>query len=1193
MANTTNRTTRIKHVYGNVLKLAIPLTLRTVTLEGGTVEVSDTDYTPSNRYPVVVQFVNGPLKYELDATIRDNYIAVVEDKGTIPVGTYAIVVLCRDNNGDPRRFKQRCVVEVVDVTADAGIEIGVEFESQEWLLEGAIFLAVKGEDGLDGVGIESITTDETSISGEYNQVTFHLTNGTSYTLNVRNGESTEQTLPANVVIDERYVHTDNNYTNADKQKVSNIDKLFGDVVYDRIARRLNFFNINDTTHTKPLKSIDITDFVRDGRVSSFRIIDGNLTIKLNSDGGNEEFKVPISRIANLANYYTKGQIDTKIPLAVYVTKNGNNYSSSTTFANLHYALSENYRNAVAITSGGIVYQLSFHDSDVILFSNVNFEEHSQSLLTVDDSGWHEETHVIESGGSSTTQVQSDWNVTDTANPAFIKNKPTIPAAYDDTALSGRVSALENAGYITSETDPTVPSWAKQPTKPSYTASEVGAVPTTRTINNKALSSNVTLTPSDIGALPASTTIPTKTSDLTNDSGFTTNIGTVTSITVNNQTVTPDPLGNINLGTIQGETGAQGPKGDTVVVSTEGLEQFDLANELDSSSTTDGLTARQGRILKQAINTLRTDLQTLINSLASMAFVNLPKPTLTTIDWTGGTFYATIAKSLTGCTATDNTTNGQIVEGSTLTVTLTASSGYTLAGATISVTNSKGQSVAYTLSNNVMTISNVVGTINISVVAVAVASVTNSDSHVDLTSQTLAPVIGSSWTGTLAIKSGVSNYRIAPSPTITMGGDSVDFTTSGNSWDSTTGVIVIGNVTGDIVIVSASIEVVAVKVRNHFINVNSSNSASQVEQGDAYNTILSPITDATSNNDLRVFIGGELMTADTDYTFDSTTGALSIPAAKITGDIDVCATAYTGKITITVKAGTSTTVKMARDQWAANFYDDTIDASESAEDVTVVIDNVPIYNSKPTVSIITIGTKSAIKAIDFGGCSTRNGGNKFSMYNYTDLESFSGLAYIETPNNASVTLGGYFYGCSSLQHDLDLMSWRCDTINNVNDMLRGVNVDKVTLPYLPNLTSTAGILRNSRVKKLIFNKTGIITSFREMFAYSPNIEFVDMSLATVQLVAGTYTWYFTTSNDTKSGFTLKIGDFDVSGAPNSGGLSKVGKLICTTTTPPHSELLNCLSSSVLIYVPNSAVDTYKQAWPTFASNIYSINDYTEE
>ena len=61
----------------------------------------------------------------------------------------------------------------------------------------------------------------------------------------------------------------------------------------------------------------------------------------------------------------------------------------------------------------------------------------------------------------------------------------------------KVSDLSNdSGFITgyTETDPTVPSWAKQPSKPTYTASEVGA-------------------------LPSSTKIPSKTSDLTNDSGF--------------------------------------------------------------------------------------------------------------------------------------------------------------------------------------------------------------------------------------------------------------------------------------------------------------------------------------------------------------------------------------------------------------------------------------------------------------------------------------------------------------------------------------------------------------------------------------------------------------------------------------------------------------------------------------------------
>lgn len=47
------------------------------------------------------------------------------------------------------------------------------------------------------------------------------------------------------------------------------------------------------------------------------------------------------------------------------------------------------------------------------------------------------------------------------------------------------------------------SWAKQFSKPSYSASEVGAVPTSRKVNGKALSSDISLSAGDVGAAPSS------------------------------------------------------------------------------------------------------------------------------------------------------------------------------------------------------------------------------------------------------------------------------------------------------------------------------------------------------------------------------------------------------------------------------------------------------------------------------------------------------------------------------------------------------------------------------------------------------------------------------------------------------------------------------------------------------------------
>ena len=52
---------------------------------------------------------------------------------------------------------------------------------------------------------------------------------------------------------------------------------------------------------------------------------------------------------------------------------------------------------------------------------------------------------------------------------------------------------------------------------SLAASDVGAVPTSRTINGKVLSSNITLSATDVKALPDTTTIPTTLASLTEDS----------------------------------------------------------------------------------------------------------------------------------------------------------------------------------------------------------------------------------------------------------------------------------------------------------------------------------------------------------------------------------------------------------------------------------------------------------------------------------------------------------------------------------------------------------------------------------------------------------------------------------------------------------------------------------------------------
>lgn len=147
------------------------------------------------------------------------------------------------------------------------------------------------------------------------------------------------------------------------------------------------------------------------------------------------------------------------------------------------------------------------------------------------------------------------------DPIFTASAASGITSNDITSWNGKQDSISDLAAIRSgaalgatsvqtETDPTVPAWAKAATKPTYTAAEVGA-------------------------LPASTSIPSKTSDLTNDSGYidtetdpvfsasvaagitssditnwnskTSNTGTITGITMNG--ASKGTSGVVDLGTV--------------------------------------------------------------------------------------------------------------------------------------------------------------------------------------------------------------------------------------------------------------------------------------------------------------------------------------------------------------------------------------------------------------------------------------------------------------------------------------------------------------------------------------------------------------------------------------------------------------------------------------------------------------------
>lgn len=105
------------------------------------------------------------------------------------------------------------------------------------------------------------------------------------------------------------------------------------------------------------------------------------------------------------------------------------------------------------------------------------------------------------------QVQSDWNTTDAEDISFIKNKPVnatqevggFMSATDKIKLDGVAS-----GANKTVVDSSLNSTSTNPVQNKVINSALsGKVPMTRTINGKALSSNISLSASDVGAIPTS------------------------------------------------------------------------------------------------------------------------------------------------------------------------------------------------------------------------------------------------------------------------------------------------------------------------------------------------------------------------------------------------------------------------------------------------------------------------------------------------------------------------------------------------------------------------------------------------------------------------------------------------------------------------------------------------------------------
>ena len=195
-------------------------------------------------------------------------------------------------------------------------------------------------------------------------------------------------------------------------------------------------------------------------------------------------------------------------------------------------------------------------------------------------------------------------------------KAVAPAPGDYATVSNRaMSALQSF----TESDPTVPSWAKDPAKPTYTATEVGAATATHqhaitdVTNFPALAQVATSgSYADLSDKPAIPTIPTVVSAFSNDVGY---LYTEIDPTVPSWAKAPDPpsggadmedVSNL-VAQVVGEAGQSAAATETWrIILADHQRRLDALEDADG---TDALTEAQAeQLIQDRMDTLLHDIE---------------------------------------------------------------------------------------------------------------------------------------------------------------------------------------------------------------------------------------------------------------------------------------------------------------------------------------------------------------------------------------------------------------------------------------------------------------------------------------------------------------------------------------------------------------------------------------------------------
>lgn len=216
---------------------------------------------------------------------------------------------------------------------------------------------------------------------------------------------------------------------------------------------------------------------------------GRHTVSFTDKDGVKSFVVKDGSALDVENYYTKDEVDTAltgkanadaiptVPVNVSELNNDENYIKNTVDNLVHY-----YNKADTYTKtevNGLISNIQKLTSQIVdQLPTENIDPSVIYLIKIGDTSAYMQHMYINGAWAELGSTQVDLSDyykkteidTKLADKADKTELPTVPTL---------ISAFTNdKGYMTefTETDPTVPAWAKAENKPSYTAAEVHALP---------------------------------------------------------------------------------------------------------------------------------------------------------------------------------------------------------------------------------------------------------------------------------------------------------------------------------------------------------------------------------------------------------------------------------------------------------------------------------------------------------------------------------------------------------------------------------------------------------------------------------------------------------------------------------------------------------------------------------------------